>query len=189
MENIIVEESKIHGIGVIAARDFKEGEMVLIIDDSRVVDDEHPLRPELGEYEYHCDYLAGGLVVLMQSPERHINSNCDPNTYVKTIDGVRHVLALRPIQAGEEVTYDYIINCHGGAVWQCNCGSPRCRGTIVSSFFEMPLEWQFEYLPLLDEWFVEEHREEVEKLQKVLEVDLLKENFDSNDLIPGNHSS
>jgi hypothetical protein len=51
-------------------------------------------------------------------------------------------------------------------VWQCNCGSPRCRRTVVSSFFELPLAWQLEYLPLLNEWFVREHREEVEALRR-----------------------
>jgi hypothetical protein len=164
---VAVTQSQIHGIGVIALRDFAPGATVLVIDDTRVVDVEHPLRPELGEYEYHCDYLAGGLVVLMQPPERHINSSCDPNTYVKTIAGLRHVLARRLIRAGEEITYDYIINCHAGAVWQCNCGSPRCRGTIVSSFFELQLDWQLEYLPLLDDWFVDEHRQKVAAIWKL----------------------
>lgn len=166
MVDVIVAESRIHGLGVFAARDFAEGEIVLPIDDSRVVDAEHPLRPELGEHSYHCDYLAGGKTVLMRSPERHINSCCDPTTYVKTIDGVRHVVARKAIESGDEITYDYIIDCHGGVVWQCNCGSPRCRGTIVSSFFELPAELQSEYLPLLNEWFVEEHREKVEALRE-----------------------
>jgi hypothetical protein len=157
-------------LGVFASRDFAAGETVLIIDDSRVVDEDHPLHPERGESKHHCDYLAGGRVVLMQSPERHINSSCDPNTYVQTIDDLRHVVARRPIPAGEEITYDYIVNCHGGAVWECDCGSPRCRGTIVSSFFELPLDWQLEYLPLLDHWFAEEHREKVEALRQLLPV-------------------
>lgn len=165
MADVLVAGSKIHGVGVFAARDFAEGEVILEVDDSRVVDAEHPLRPELGEYEYHCDYLAGGRTVLMRSPERHINSSCDPNTYVKTVGGSRHVVALRPIRPGEEITSDYIINCHGGIVWRCSCGSPRCRGTIVSSFFELPAEWLTEYLPLLDEWFVAEHREKIEALR------------------------
>lgn len=165
MIDVIVAESKIHGLGVFAARDFAEGEVILPIDDSRVVDEEHPPRPELGEHGHHCDYLAGGKTVLMRSPERHINSCCDPNVYVKTVAGIRHVVARRPIRAGEEITYDYIIDCHGGIVWRCACGSPRCRGTIVSSFFELPVESQLEYLPLLNEWFVEEHREKVEALR------------------------
>ncbi|MGV3663583.1 MAG: SET domain-containing protein [Prosthecobacter sp.] len=165
MADIIVAESKIHGLGVFASRDFAEGEVVLTIDDSRIVDAVHPLRPEMREHACHCDYLAGGRTVLLRSPERHINSCCEPSTYVKTINGTRHVVARRPISAGEEITYDYIIDCHGGLVWQCQCGAPRCRRTIVSSFFELPLEWQLEYLPLLNEWFVDEHRDKVEALR------------------------
>jgi hypothetical protein len=87
MKDVVVGESRIHGIGAFAARDFAEGEIIGPIDDSRIVDDEHPLRAELGEYDYHCDYLANGTTVLMASPERHINSSCDPNSYVKTFKG------------------------------------------------------------------------------------------------------
>jgi SET domain-containing protein len=165
MAEVFVAQSKIHGMGVFAARPFAEGETILAIDDSRVVDQEHPLRPESGEYDYHCDYLADGKVVHMQFPERHINSSCDPSAFVKTVGRVRQVAARRPIKAGEEITCDYIIDCHGGIVWQCDCGSWRCRGTIVSSFFELPFELQLEYLPLLNPWFVEEHKEKIEALQ------------------------
>ena len=166
MADVVIAESNIHGLGLFATRDFAQGEILLPIDDSRIVDDAHPLNTELGEHNYHCDYLAGGKTVLLRFPERHINSSCDPNTYVKTIDGVRHVVALKPIKTGEELTYDYIIDCHGGIVWQCKCGSPRCRGTVVSSFFELPVEWQLEYLPLLNGWFIEEHREKIMALDR-----------------------
>jgi hypothetical protein len=57
MTDVYIAESKIHGVGVFAARDFEEGETVIVMDVSRVVDAEHPLRPESGEHEYHCDYL------------------------------------------------------------------------------------------------------------------------------------
>lgn len=169
--NVYVSESRIHGLGVFAARDFDAGETILAIDDSRLVDAEHPLRPEVGERDYHCDYLAGGKVVHMQWPERHINSCCDPNTFVKTTGGVRYVMARRAIKADEELTYDYIIDCHGGVVWECRCGSVRCRRTVPSSFFELPLEAHREYLPLLHEWFVAEHRAKVEALRRQLAGD------------------
>jgi hypothetical protein len=79
MVDVAVAQSKIHGLGVFATRNFAAGEIILAIDDSRVVDDDHSLRIDLGEQSCHCDYLAGGKVVLMQLPERHINSCCDPN--------------------------------------------------------------------------------------------------------------
>ena len=166
MADVYVAESGIHGVGVFAARDFAAGETVLVMDDSRVVDEEHPLRPELGEYEYHCDYLEGGKVVLQGSPERHVNSSCDPNVYARRRGGESVVVARRPIRAGEEITSDYIIDCHGGIVCSCNCWSPRCRRVVPSSFFELPVEKQLEYLPLLNEWFVAEHAEEVEALRR-----------------------
>src|ERR1044071_2686614 len=79
-----------NGIGVFAKRPFSPGEPILVIDDSRVVDDLHPLRP--GEEERHCDYLEAGKVVLMQPPERYINHSCRPNTWVKTVKGRRRVI-------------------------------------------------------------------------------------------------
>jgi SET domain-containing protein len=166
VENVVVKKSKIQGKGVFAKRGFKKGETILAIDDSRVVTDDNPLRPELGEYECHCDYLAGGKVILMQPPERHINHCCEPNTYVKEINGVRHVVALKDVRSGEEITYDYCINGYGNTVWQCNCGSPKCRKTVHSDFFHLPKEKQLEYLPYLSDWFVDENREKIEELKR-----------------------
>lgn len=164
--DVEVRQSEINGFGVFAARDFEKADIILLIDDSRIVDEKHPLRPELGEYDHHCDYLAGGKVVLQPSPECYINSSCDPNVFVKTIEEIRYLTARHVITAGEELTYDYIIDCHGGIVWECSCGSEKCRRTIVSSFFELPVELQLEYLPLLNPWFIEEHRERIKELER-----------------------
>ena len=157
MADVDVRPSPIAESGVFAARAFERGETVLVIDDSRIVDDAHPLRPERGEFDRHQDYVARGRVVLMAEPERYINSSCDPNTYVVTRGDTRHVVALRSVARGEEITYDYLLNCDGGAEWQCRCGAARCRGAIPASFFDLPLEEQRRLRPLLDEWFVAEH--------------------------------
>ena len=171
MPDCSVAPSPIHGTGVFALRDFREGDVVLTLDDSRVVDDAHPLRAELGEHPYHCDYLEGGTVVLMPSPERHINSSCEPNTFVQTVGGARQVIALRDVSIGTEITYDYLINCHGGEVWACTCGSASCRGTMVSSFFDLPLADQRRLRPLLDSWFMREHRARVARLDEAVAPD------------------
>jgi uncharacterized protein len=164
MQKVFLQTSSINGAGVFAAVDIPPGAPILKIDDSRVVTAENPLRPEAGEYERHCDYLAGGKVVLMQLPERHINHSCDPNSFVRTLNGGRYVLALHAIRAGEEITYDYCINGFGDTLWECQCGSARCRKLIHSDFFHLPHALQVEYLPLLDNWYVEEYWEKVEQL-------------------------
>ena len=163
MTKVVVKESPINGVGVFLMENIAKGEVVLAIDDSRVVTPKFPLDISKGEFEYHCDYLADR-VTLMQYPERHINHSCDPNTFVKTIDGIRYVFALRPISTLEEVTYDYCINGFGDTLWECNCGSPRCRKTIHSDFFHLPYNLQIEYLPLLDDWYIEEYKEKVQTL-------------------------
>jgi SET domain-containing protein len=162
---VVVAASSINGLGVFAQRPFASGEVILCIDDSRLVDDEHPISPE---DQCYCDYLEEGRTVLMQSPERHINHSCDPNTFVRTEDGIRLVVALRRIAAGDENTYDYCINGYGDTLWECHCKASRCRRTIHSDFFHLPLELQREYLPLLDEWFRKERTEDIERLQKSL---------------------
>lgn len=161
-----VRSSVINGLGVFAQKAFRAGSIVLEIDDSRIVDELRPLKPN--EDSRHCDYLQDCKVILMQIPERHINHSCDPNTYTKTIDGKRLVFALRDINIGEEITYDYCINSSGDIVWECHCNASRCRHTIHSDFFHLPIEIQLEYLPLLDGWFCEERRSDVEQLERNL---------------------
>ena len=163
----MVSASRIEGQGVFAERPFLEGQPVLEIDDSRIVDEHHPLAPR--DDARHCDYLAGGMVVLMQPPECYINHCCQPNTHVKTVVGRRLVIALRNITAGDEITYDYCINGSGDTVWTCHCGVERCRHAIHSDFFHLPIELQREYLPLLDVWFREERAAEVQRLRSLIE--------------------
>lgn len=75
MTEVITRKSKIHGVGLFATRDFAAGELILPIDDSRIVDEDRPLRPELGEHQDHCDYLAGDRVGTRRDLRR-LNLSC-----------------------------------------------------------------------------------------------------------------
>ncbi|MGH2586290.1 MAG: SET domain-containing protein [Dehalococcoidia bacterium] len=163
---VVVKASPIQGVGIFATRDFRAGEIILVRDESREVTPEHPLRPELGEFERHCDWLAGGRVVLLGYPERHLNHCCDPSAYVRFTDGRDAICARRDIAAGEEITNDYCINGFGDGVWPCACGHARCRKLVRENFFAEPPAVRLEYLPLLADWFVAEHPREVEALHR-----------------------
>ena len=163
MPDVEVRPSAIHGRGAFATRDFRRGERILPIDDSRIVTADNPLDPSRGEYEHHCDWL-GATVVYMQEPERYINLCCEPNAYVETVHGVRWVVAYRDIVAGDEITYDYCIDSFGDTIWGCHCGHPRCRKVHSADFFALPTHKLVEYLPLLNPWFVAWKRDEVEAL-------------------------
>jgi len=163
MEKVFVKGSSIQGKGVYASKSFKNGEIVLVIDDSHVVIDPSKLTKEQNEYD--CDYLANGKVVLMQEPEKYINHSCDPNTYVKTINGVRQVLAMHDIKPDDEITYDYSMNGYNDGKFKCACGSKNCRIVYRGNFFKLPKGVQLKYLPYLEGWFIQEHKNEIEKLK------------------------
>lgn len=65
---------------------------------------------------------------------RFINHSCQPNceTQKWIVDGEVCVciFALRNISPGEELTYDYHLQCGGGKRVRCLCGAPECRGYL-----------------------------------------------------------
>ncbi len=151
MNGVEVRPSPINGNGVFALVDFAAGDVIQRVDDSCVIDVDHPL--PAGEPEYHCDWFADGRQVLLPEPACYVNHSCDPNSIVQFMRGVRCDVARRDIRTGEEITHDYCIDGFGGTVWQCNCGSARCRKTIHPDFFHLPRELQVEYLPYLSDLY------------------------------------
>jgi hypothetical protein len=156
--------SRIHGTGAFAARAFRAGERIHRRNIARDVTEMTPLREDLGEYEHHQDWLGGGRVVLLGVPDRHLNHSCEPNSYVREIDGVQYVYAYRDIAQGDELTNDYSNAGGGDTVWFCNCGAITCRRTMHSDYFHLPLLKQVEYLPLQPQWFLDERRAEFDAL-------------------------
>lgn len=58
-----------------------------------------------------------------------INHSCDANAGF--LDGAAVLHALRDIELGEEVCWDYSTSIsEAGWSLECRCGSPRCRGII-----------------------------------------------------------
>jgi len=163
MENVVVKESRISGKGVFSSRNFGKGEVILEMDDSHVVTDPSKLTKE--QHEFELDYLADGKIVVMQAPERYINHSCDPNCYVKTANGIRKVFAMRDIHKGEEIVGDYSINGYNEGTFKCRCRSKNCRVVFQGSFFRLPKPLQKKYLPYLDDWFIEQFKDEIGRLQ------------------------
>ena len=163
MKNVAVKKSRISGKGVFSSKNFREGEAILEIDDSHVVTDTSKLTKE--QHKFELDYLADGKIVIMQAPERHINHSCDPNSYVKTVNGIRKVFAMRDIQKGEEIVGDYSINGHNEGTFKCHCGSENCRLVYQGNFFKLPKTLQKKYMPYLDDWFVKQFKDEIGRLR------------------------
>lgn len=156
--------SPIQGLGVFAVEAIRRGAVVLRVDDSRVVDDGHPVRPEDGESAIHRDFLPDGTVTLMRPPERHINHSCEPNSYIYSANRARFLLAMRDIAKGEELLLDYALNAVDGDEWQCQCHARTCRGFHKCDFFTLSPGLQLEYLPYLDPWFAKVYAARIQQL-------------------------
>ena len=74
----------------------------------------------------------------LEETSRSFNHSCDPNVFVR---GKNELVALRDIENGEEITFDYSttmkydaekILAAGFPLWTCvcACGAPNCRGII-----------------------------------------------------------
>jgi SET domain-containing protein len=69
------------------------------------------------------------------------NIACSPNAEVETgVDDQgsvwARIVALRDIEAGEEIAYDYGFPVEHAI--PCQCGSPECRGLIIDADARVP---------------------------------------------------
>jgi hypothetical protein len=64
-----------------------------------------------------------------------INHSCDPNVGFR---GQVVYVAMRDIQAGEELCHDYSMERSDDYVLDCHCGSPLCRGKVTGQDWMLP---------------------------------------------------
>jgi SET domain-containing protein len=122
-----VVDSGIHGYGVVATRRFEPGEVVAVVDGvlwhvDQDKDDTYSL------------WLDDDWYFDMVDQTRYINHSCDPNSEVEAGlegGGWGRIVALRAIEPGEEVTYDYGFDAANAE--PCACGARACRGYIVDA--------------------------------------------------------
>ena len=62
---------------------------------------------------------------------RFLNHSCDPNCWIDIIKKRIWIIALRDIEEGEELTYDYGFDVEHWEDHPCRCGSDNCIGYIV----------------------------------------------------------
>jgi len=127
------------GRGAYAARRIELGELVWDYAGEERWINEIPKR--LWRYCFQVDYDRYVL------PEKgsagwFMNHSCEPNCVIM---GRTRILALRRIEAGEEVTFDYSTNVGwDGFSMRCRCGADGCR-KVVRSYRFLPDERKGHY--------------------------------------------
>ena len=127
-----VNESPIHGRGLIARQFIAKGEIVAIkggyVFDSQTLQD---VAKHLGPAE--ITVADGFFIGPLAEQEREgsmifSNHSCDPNIGVQ---GQIVFVAMRDIQPGEELTHDWATTDDDSYQMECECGSPQCRRIIT----------------------------------------------------------
>jgi uncharacterized protein len=141
---IQVRRSGIHGKGVYALQPLARGETIIeyvgeVITWPQALK-RHPTNPDDPNHTFffHLDDKhvidggAGG------NASRWINHACKPNCEADEQDGRVFIKALRKIDAGEELFYDYGLTIDERYTpklkreFACHCGARQCRGTMLA---------------------------------------------------------
>ena len=116
-----------HAYGVVAVAPIEQGSVLFPVDG---IITNGPSRYSIQiDDDLHID-LAPDTTLneqLVRYPWRFLNHSCEPNAIFRE----RTFVALRPIDEGESVTYDYNTTELDMAVpFDCRCGRDRCLGRI-----------------------------------------------------------
>ena len=138
-----VRRSKVHGLGVFANRKLRKGTRIVEYLGERVshkVADDRYEHKEVDDGHTFLFIVDRGVVIdagVDGNEARFINHGCDPNCESVIEDRRVFVEAIRTIQSGEELKYDYQIGRDDDdpenvdEVFACRCGAKSCRGTML----------------------------------------------------------
>lgn len=139
-----VRPSGIQGLGAFAAAPIREGTRILEYTGERISPDEADRRYDDDASEHPrvllfsvdkktvIDAGVGG------NEAQFINHSCEPNCAAITEKRHVYIEALRNIEPGEELLYDYNLTRHDDDApdleerYACHCGAPTCRGTMLT---------------------------------------------------------
>jgi uncharacterized protein len=138
-----LRRSSIQGRGAFASKRIRKGTRIIEYTGEIITDDEADRRYDDEKMDRHHTFLFAVDVnhvidgARKGNSSRFINHSCDPNCEAVIEENRVYIDALRTIQPGEELLYDYQYERDGvpDASWErlyaCHCGAPNCRGTIL----------------------------------------------------------
>ena len=146
-----LRKSRIQGRGAFATRPIKKGDRIVEYTGERISQKEADKRYDDTRMERHHTFLfsvdARTVIDATRTGNdaRFINHSCAGNCEA-VIDNRRiFIEALRDIEPGEELAYDYGYergepedDAELEAMYPCRCGAPECRGTILAARKEAP---------------------------------------------------
>lgn len=129
---LIIRSSAIHAAGCYTTSPIRKGARVAEYDGPRLKKDEADACYDASPITYLFGLGDGSIVIDGHCMAMFINHSCDPNCETEEVGGRVWIRAIRKIDAGEEITYDYCLYDGDDDEAVCNCGAKDCRGTMYS---------------------------------------------------------
>jgi len=128
--------SRIHGMGGFARTDVRAGETVIEYVGERITKEESVRRcARNNPFIFALDEIHDLDGNVPANPARFLNHSCRPNCEAIEDDGRIWIMAMRPIEAGEELTFNYGYSLEEYDEHPCHCGSGDCVGFVVAEEF------------------------------------------------------
>lgn len=140
-----VRHSPVHGYGVFALRRIRRGTTVIEYLGERLSHAQADARHKDKSPEDGHTFLFtvdANIVIdagVDGNAARYINHGCDPNCESSISDKRVFIEAIRTIQPGEELAYDYQIKRDSDdapdidQIFACRCGAGKCRGSMLEA--------------------------------------------------------
>jgi uncharacterized protein len=129
---LIIRSSAIHAAGCYTTTPIPKNRRVAEYTGPRLSKDVADKSYEDSPITYLFGLGSGEIVIDGHCMAMFINHSCDANCETSEIRGRVYIKSIRPIAAGEEITYDYCLYDGGDDEAICNCGAKKCRGTMYS---------------------------------------------------------
>ena len=143
------------GRGVYASRSYVPDEYVMAFTGSLTHIN------KIDDFTHYLQVAPDFFISPSGNADDFVNHSCDPNCALYFAGDDLVLRAIRSIESGEELSFDYgtIMFCEP-TTFQCACGSPECRG-IIGNYFSLPDELKKKYternmVPLLSRYSLEE---------------------------------
>ena len=136
---IEVRDDTLAGRGVVAVEAIARDEIVAIKAGNIITRDELEQATRVaGDMALQIDdefYIAPRSPDEVMDMSVMINHSCDPNVGFR---GQVVYVAMRDIEAGEELCHDYAMERSDDYELDCRCGSPLCRGKVTGQDWKLP---------------------------------------------------
>jgi len=150
---VVVRETGNIGMGLLAIAEIVRGEIIADWTGGIIYEAEFASKLPNKDIRDHAIQFEEHKWIDTHGIGRYSNHSCNPNC---GFSGKFHLMAMRNINVGEHLTWDYEMTEDSDWRMNCLCGNKNCR-SVIGAFFNMPKDIRRKYSNFISEWLREKY--------------------------------